>query len=180
MKLPTFIFIPLFCFMFGIFLYGFYQEWVIIRLPWQSNNQLLYTTPTTSKHVIAVWWMKNKQWKYESEQILWSNSIPDTVFHLVQSWLALMKEEQIINPMVTLQSIAITAADHAYISFDQNILPKESSVYEKWIVIESLLKTIRENKLPVQSIVLLTNHQISHDRHLDFSCPWPIQGFLTQ
>lgn len=180
MKTRIHMLISFFCLLLGMLVYGFYQEWIIIRLPWHTSNISPYITPTTTKRMVLLWWYAG-QWKYESQQILWnSTSTTDTVYYILQAWLALMKEEHKINPKTTLQSVAITNADHAYISFDQNPLPQEISLYEKWMLIESLLKTLRENKLNVQAINLLVNHRIIQDRHLDFSSPWPIQGFLLK
>jgi hypothetical protein len=81
---------------------------------------------------------------------------------------------------VSLQSAMLSPAQHElYISFTRNPLEKEKSIQEKWLFIEGLLKTIRENGLMLQAIHFLVQHQPLNDPHLDFSKPWPLQGFLT-
>jgi hypothetical protein len=157
-------------------LYAVHQEWIIIHLPHNKNTRVTQKKP--SNQTIILWWWHAGHWKHEKTQIIGTTSTQDLVYQVLQSWLALMKEEKKINAITTLQSVAITSTDHAYISFDHNPLPQETSLYEKWMIVEGMLKTMRENKLSVRAIILLVNHQILQDRHLDFSCPWPTEGFL--
>jgi hypothetical protein len=46
-------------------------------------------------------------------------------------------------------------------------------------LIEGLLKTLRENDIKIQRIHFLLHHQPLVDYHLDFSHPWPLEGFLN-
>lgn len=77
-----------------------------------------------------------------------------------------------------LQSVVVTQAQEAYLSFDRNPFGKEQSTFEKWIWVESLLKTVRIADVPLQSIYFLAYHQPLHDVHLDFSISWPVVGFF--
>jgi len=80
---------------------------------------------------------------------------------------------------ITVQTVLLSTSDQvAYLSFDSDPLSKESSTFDKWMLIEGLLKTIRENSVRLQQIQLLVHHQLMQDPHLDFSKPWPVDGFL--
>jgi hypothetical protein len=90
-----------------------------------------------------------------------------------------MVEEKIISKAISVQSAMLSPAGHElYISFNRNPLKKEKSTYEKWMFIEGLLRTVRENKIVVQAIHFLIHHQPINDHHLDFSKSWPLVGFL--
>jgi len=80
---------------------------------------------------------------------------------------------------VSLQNVLISIDEtEVYISFDRNLLNEENSTKEKLMLIESLLKTLRDNEITVQQVHLLVHHQEMLDSHLDFSHAWPIIGFL--
>jgi hypothetical protein len=80
---------------------------------------------------------------------------------------------------VSLQSVVPSPSGvEAYISFDRNPFTKNQSTYEKFMWIEGLLKTVRENGIQLQSIYFLVHHQPLTDFHLDFSNAWPISGFI--
>ena len=80
---------------------------------------------------------------------------------------------------VVVQTVLLSASDQvAYLSFDSGPLSEESSTFDKWMLIEGLFKTIRKNNVPLEQIQLLVHHQLMKDPHLDFSKPWPIDGFL--
>ena len=59
----------------------------------------------------------------------------------------------------------------------QNIPWQEWPIIQKWHLIESLLKTIKESELGIKFINLLVNNKPLEDTHLSFIQPWPIEGF---
>ncbi len=160
----------------GIALFALQYEWIIIRMPEPTNNSSLQQVKT-KQHVQLHYWHDHR-WNSETEELIWSNSIEENLSILVASWLSMLDAEQIIPKKISLQTaVMLPNKQDAYISLDRNPLPKEWSTLSKWMLMESLLKTIRNN-VPIKHITLLVHHQPIRDPHLDFSNPWPVTGFL--
>ena len=66
----------------------------------------------------------------------------------------------------------------AFISYNQAPFNEQDNTLTKLMIIEGLLKTLRQNNITINSIQFLTNHQPMQDDHLDFTIPWPIQGYM--
>jgi len=125
------------------------------------------------------YWHK-KKWNKEKIDLLWTNDKAKNIQYLINSWLALLDQEDVMPKKVSLQAVLLSScANIAYLSFDRNPFSENSTTYEKLMLIEGLLKTVRENDVKLQSVHFLVHHQIMGDYHLDFSNPWPIHGFLS-
>lgn len=165
-------------FLIGVLMFALQYEWIVFRIP-------LSTTTTTdsqikTKKTVSIHYWHHERWHTEKQELIWSKNLTENLYTTISNWLSTIDAEQIIPKKITLQSATILPnKQDVYLSFDHNILSKEWSTFEKWMLIESLLKTIRENALPIQRIYFLVHHQPLHDPHLDFTNSWPIDGFIT-
>lgn len=167
------------CTVIGILYFAISHKWILFRYP--SSNTIAYSKPLTKKKQATLFFWQHEKWKSETQDVLWSESIDHNIHTLINTLLNMLEEENILHKKITLQSALLSPSGHeAYLSFDHNPLPKESSTFEKWMIIEGLLKTIRENKIPIQGIQFLVYHQPLCDPHLDYSKPWPIHGFINK
>jgi hypothetical protein len=169
--------VSLFC---GITFFVVYQELIVIRCSTKnlSKHDPIYKQHATKKTITIHYWHAG-EWKTETENIIWSNDKTHNLKTVVTNWLNLLDEEQITEKKISLQTAILMPSEHdAYLSFDNNPLPQEKATIQKLMLIEGLLKTIRENEIPIQTIQLLVHHQPVQDYHLDFSNPWPICGFV--
>ncbi len=115
----------------------------------------------------------------EETELIWSDDLAKTIELLINSWLSLLDEEEIIEKRITVQSVALCPRQQeAYLYFDRYPFNKEESTFEKCIFLEGLLKTIRHNDIKIQLVRFLVHHEPMQDYHLDFSNSWPIAGFL--
>jgi len=178
MKTISYLPLSFACFTLGTLFLAYYQGWIIMRYPAQKTEvaQTSASFRARKKKVNLIFWYHDK-WNIETVDILETNDQAQTLQHLINSWLTLLDEEQIMSKKVTLQSASLDTT--AYLSFDRNPFDEQSTTHQKWLWVESLLKTIRDNDITVQNIRFLVHHQIMQDNHLDFSNPWPITGFLT-
>jgi hypothetical protein len=184
MHSKNYLYLTLSCFVAGLLFMALQQNWIILRF---SSSILNHESPSNSPSVssfkkkkITLFCWKNDSWFSESNEILWSSDSAQNITNLVQSWLTLLDEEKLTSNKITLQSALLTAnSQTAYLSFDQTLFSKDASTYQKLMVIEGLLKTLRANHLTTPFMQFLTQHQVAKDSHLDFSNPWPITGFLT-
>lgn len=177
--MKNYSFLLLFCIpvIMGILFFAFLQNWIIIRLPTTATHK--QHAPTITKKTVQLIFWHNNKWNTEKTDLIWSEKKDHNLYYLINSWLSLLDEEEIMTKKVSLQTaLLVSSGQEAYLSFDRNPLDKERSTFDKWMWIEGLLKTIRENNITIQKVRLLVHHQPLHDNHLDFSKPWPLIGFI--
>jgi len=171
--------LPFLSFIFGFFLFCFYQQWIIIYMPFNKRHVLNTTHSNTHIKKIFLYFWKQNKWNKEAVDIMWSTNNAETLKHLTNRWFALLDEEELLNEKVSVKSITIApTTGTAFISFDRYPFNEQSSVSQKLMVLEGLLKTVRESELKTAHIYFLVHHKPVPDHHLDFSHPWPVQGFL--
>jgi len=164
----------------GMLFFAIYNEWILFSYPSYKVevNQQINHMKVDKKDVWLMYW-HNKKWCKEKVNLLWSDDTSQNIHYLVSSWLNLLDEELVIKKKVSLQAVLLASSGNiAYLSFDRNIFSSKNSTHEKLMLIEGLLKTIRENEIKLQGVYFLVHHQIMEDYHLDFSNPWPLYGFL--
>lgn len=166
-------------FISGMLFIALYQQWLVVRTPW--NTQTTHQPHAAlSKRTATLHFWHADSWHQEKTELLWSNDQAHAVYYILTQWLNLLDDERIMPVRVMLQtSLASASGNELYISFDRNPLNKQQSTHEKWMWIEGLLKTLRENGITIPRIHFLVHHQPMHDGHLDFSSPWPLQGFMN-
>ncbi len=170
------IFISLACALIALFLFAYMREWIIFRTPHIHTAQ--EHTQHLSKQQVTLWFFQNNRWQHEQKEILTSTDATIMLTHLINALLVLFEEEKLLEKKVILQSVALSPDGLiAYISFDRPPLAKQTSIYTKWMNIEAILRTVRENGSKLQKIHFLTHHQPMQDMHIDFSNSWPVGGF---
>ena len=167
-------------FITGLLFFSIQKNLLVLNFKtYQLNNKYQEHEISHFKKLITLYFWQNEQWKSEKIEILWSQDNANNLTKLIQNWLVLLTEEQVTQDKVNLQAALVNRnAQTAYLSFDKTLFHKNLSTYQKLLIIEGLLKTVRANQIPVQEIQFLVQHQIIADPHLDFSKPWPINGFL--
>lgn len=90
-----------------------------------------------------------------------------------------MQDEQIVNHSFWLRHSAVTSLGNEFLlSFNKPILFSDWSIDRKLLFIEGLLRTIRATNLKIERVYFLVQDTYMVDAHLDFSHPWPIEGFM--
>lgn len=182
MKLIPTVFIILLCFIVGFLFHAYNKEWIILLLPHQtadiqSQAQTSETAFTQQKITLFFW--KHDQWQKEYTSVIWSPEITHNIKTITNNWLTLLEDEKIIDTDIQLLSTVISSNKELFLSFNKDLCNTQDSTYTKLMIIHGLLKTIYENKIPIQSVRFLVHHQILIDDHLNFSIPWPINGYIT-
>lgn len=166
-------------FLIGAFFFAYQQGWLIIRLPLYSsllrNNSMV--TDITKKNVKLIFW-HNHEWNTEQQELIWGTNTEKNCLYLINTWLTFLDEETIMDRHVSLQSAILTPSKQLLLSFDRSPFQIDDVTFSKWMWVEGLLKTLRENGIKVNGVQLLVHHQVLNDPHLDFSNPWPLQGFV--
>ena len=123
----------------------------------------------------------NGAWQTEHQELIWGSNTEKNCLYLINTWLTLLDEEGIMEKRVTLQTALLSpSGQEIYLSFDRSPFQPEDSTFAKWMWIEGLLKTLRENEVKLTNVQILVHHQPINDQHLDFTNPWPLQGFAQK
>ncbi len=166
-------------FLTGILFFCFYQEWIIFHISFGTKPPVTLASGNVKKKNVPLFFWKNNRWQKEDIEILWSQDTEKTLYQLVNRWLSLADEEEVLSKKVTLQNATLSDnQNNVYLSFDRSLFSSDSSTFQKYMIIEGLLRTIKESNIKVLSIHFLVHHKPIEDSHLDFSSPWPIEGFL--
>lgn len=164
-------------------LFFLYQEsWIVITSPFvkqeainsEFGEQIHYKT-------ITLYGWHNNAYKTESTEIIYSDDTAQNLLLLLNSWLLFLEDEHISEKQTQTMSVALSySKQEAFISLNQPPFDNASSTYHKLMWVESMLKTIRENKIPIAAVRLLVHHQPLQDDHLNFDISWPIFGFIQK
>jgi hypothetical protein len=176
MNIKQYILISASCFTLGLLLFAIHQKWIIINLP--STQKNIAMVSTTHKKNCRLFYFHNNKWHTETSMLIWSENSADNLSLLVNQWLSLLHEEKIIKKKTILESACVSEHQELLLSFDRTLFGKEATTHEKLMIVESLLKTIRENEPTIKKVRILVAHQALPDYHLNFTNPWPIQGFV--
>ena len=131
------------------------------------------------KKKVTIYFWQNNSWNKEQVDIITTGSLGQEISALTKAWLTLIEEEKVIDKKITVQTAIVSPnGQEVYLSFDRNPFGERESTIEKLMLTESLLKTLRENQVPIKKVRFLKHHQSIWDPHLDFYHPWPIEGFL--
>ncbi|MCL4361457.1 hypothetical protein M1446_03820 [Candidatus Dependentiae bacterium] len=173
-----YILIFLLSFFAGILFFAFYNEMIIFRWPYYKYEDV-HLKKAQTQFVTLYWWQNNK-WNTEKVEVLRFDDIPNTSYNILISWLNAVEEEKATGKKISLESVILDSTQNElYVSFTRNPFDKQSSTYNKWMFIEGILKTLRENNIKVNGVHFLAHHQPIQDFHLDFSKTWPIEGMTN-
>lgn len=180
MRSPINIFNPLIkialvCVILGLLVASLTRGWIIIQLPTRFTNP--QSKALAEQHSCTFWLHTAHGWHKEEQACVWPHDTTAALQSLMQSWVTLSNEEKNAKPL-NLISTLVSDEHIAYISFEQSPFSSEQSTHSRWLFVESILRTVRENIPQITSVMLLVNHKQIIDRCLDFSKPWPTQGFL--
>lgn len=178
MSNKKYFFISIITLIFGIFVYALYNEIIIIRIP-KKNNYIVNNESNTKKKQIYLYFWKDNKWNLEQKEVIFNQIKSENLAYLINTWLNVFTEEKNYKKII-LQSVLLDSNGvEAFISFDKSPFLKENSTYDKLLWVESLLKTLSVNGIPIQSIRFLVSHKPLQDFHLDFSKSWPLSGFIN-
>lgn len=181
MNLQTSIMLSSALFIIGLIGCALHYEVIIIRLPHKTQTMQPALLHSVTKKTISLHAYVHNQWKMEKQEIIWTSALATTINYMLTSWLTFIEDELNTAKKTSIQSISLCPSGQtAYVSFDRNPLEKHASTHKKWMWIEGILKTLRENNVGIQQVQFLVHHQPLHDPHIDFSFAWPIKGFIQE
>ena len=169
------------CLLVGLVYYGIQKGIIIIQMPWSVHNYSSGSADANqlqAKRQLMLYYWTQGVFKQEMVAVIDADNKADTVRYIVTNWLAISEQAGLLSKKIGLETVMFSSPQEIYISFDHSILSMDDQTYSKWMIIESLLKTLRASNMGIQRVNFLVHHQPLSDAHLDFSRAWPIQGFI--
>ena len=161
----------------GILFFLYQESWIIISLP-NSNTTLYKNTSTIQSKETSLWIFSQGNLKKETTEIMISNDHAQTIKQLLNNWLVTLEEENIIDKQINVSSVILSpSGQDAFICFQENFLNKQASCFTKMMIIESMLKTLRDAQLGIINVRFLVHHQPMQDPHFNFDISWPVAGY---
>lgn len=181
---------------FGATFFAIQNDYIIFRFP-KKNITIELNNNLSTKKTIKIFYWNNTKWINENVDILISGKLDEDISKIINAWLNLLDEERIIEKISLQTALISDFSNELFLSFDRNIINEEHSTYQKLMLIESLLKTLRNNVISItptnidntqelektgkiSKINFLVHHKTMQDPHLDFSNPWPIEGYSVE
>lgn len=163
----------------GLLLCAWQQEWISFRAPWAPKLAAQISTNASQKKNVTLYYWQHDNWQRETRELLWQSQPVKDLKHLVALWLEFLISEQLITHKVALQSALIDEQSQTlYLSFDRELFSAAQTTPAKLMLIEGLLKTLRDSQPTITQVYFFLQHQPLPDRQLDFSTSWPITGFM--
>jgi hypothetical protein len=164
----------------GALFFAWHQKYILIIVPSREFNAS-HEQVASKKQQVTMWYYKEHRMAHETIDMVWPHDTVAQVTTLVTTWLTLLHEHEIVTKKIACEAVASTESGmELIISCDRNLFEKQMSTETKLMIVESLLKTLREQDIKVQQIRFLVNHKPMLDTHLDFSHPWPLSGYVEQ
>lgn len=154
---------------------------IVCNFPYTNTSFKKSMHEVRQKKEVTLFLYVNNQQKKEKDKIMWGTLITSNGACLINRWLSFAADEGITKTRISLQSVIVDQSEkHLFISLEQSLFDNEMSTHEKLLIIEGLLKTIREVMPDVQDVYICVQYQPLNDYHLNFSVPWPLGGFLEE
>ena len=164
------------CLLLGALFFAFYNNWIIFYMPSRKEDA---SSVLAHKKKVELWYMKHNSWQKEQKDIVLSGDRSQALQIIIEVWLTLLAEESIGKKRPLLESASLSlAGDELFLSFDRSPFSRDISTYEKLVWTEGLLKTVHAQDAALKKVRFLMHHQPLQDSSLDFSCSWPLTGFL--
>lgn len=162
----------------GIIFFAYQEGFIVLRTPGEIRSGI--NSAVHEKKQVKLFYWYQDAWHHETMEIVWPEQKALAVEYLLNSWLGILDEENVSSEKIAIQSVILAPNEQElYISLTRNPFSSQDIAFNKWMWIEGLLKTIRENVPNIQRVRFLIQHKTFTDAHLDFVNPWPIHGFLN-
>ena len=163
----------------GLCIYSYQKSWIVFRFPFAQESEIIVNQPEqqAKKVTITGYWYTKDRWYQETSTILWSSQ-EQNITQILNYWFETAFQEKVIFTDLHVETVALTNQQEALISLDSSPFNSGMSIYEKLMIMESILKTLRMNNSKACYIRFLLHHEPLYDNHLDLIRAWHINGYL--
>ena len=170
--------VSLFLLLAGSISYCIYNEKILIFFP-EQHNHLYGDQQLQSTEIPLFTWTSQQTYHIEHVTFLNETSEFKNFQNLITKWI--QTQEHQAHPLLSVQKASLSD-DHKdiFVHFSHYPFDKDASTYTKLAWIQGLLKTIHTHNKNIEFIYFFVDDKHLKDYELDFSRPWPIEGFLEK
>ena len=162
----------------GMLFYAFYNKLIIIRLP--VRRGALFERRSAFRKQIPLWHFTGTSFVKDDKELIFSANTQSTLQDIVASWLSYVDEEHGLPQKASVQAVMMDAQKNTcYISFNKSPFNENQSTFCKLMFLEGLLRTLKSSSIQLKKVQFLVHHKPLHDRDLDFSHAWTINGYTS-
>jgi hypothetical protein len=160
----------------ALLIFALSHEYIIIN----------YGSKITAQEIDAIAYKKNvtlylytSNMSYNEEiPLLTTSDLTHTIEQLISQWLSYAIQQKAIKKIRLQHAVLSFNGTELFLSFDACLWDNQASTFERWMIIESILKTVHTYQSSIKKVRFLIDDQILSDRYLDFTNAWPIEGFM--
>lgn len=168
-------------FVAGLGYYSLQQGWLIIQLPLFNTRTHTNQQSSARSQSVTLYMWNNTQWKKEKTELILPTEPAAGAQIIIQALLAWLVEEKIVQKKVLVEHTLLTSSQQELlVCLDKTFLSKAMSIHLKVMIVESMVKTLRENGVKIPFVRFLVDHQPMQDAHIDFAHGWPLEGYSFQ
>lgn len=179
MKLRTLVFLSTLALASGITWYAYFNEWIILRNPWQNPTQALNPKSRFCKKMVSLFFWRHDRWHTETVSLNLTDDTQEQALCIVQAWVHEAVQLNVMQAHCTLEAALFdTRTQCIYLSFSASPFDTQKATSVTLTVIESLFKTIVHN-MPntIQRVQFLVHHVPLEHPHIECTRPMSISGF---
>lgn len=160
----------------GALFFAISHNIIIIRIPTHKIVQQPHVV--LKKELMRFTYWKGVTRCHEWRHIMQDDQDVVTAQRIINTYWTLVEDAGLLPSRVGVQAVTTDRAKQTLLcSLSNSPFNTETSVLDAWLIIEGLILTLRELMPQFQKILLLANHKVLTHSGLDYSRPWPLEGF---
>lgn len=130
----------------------------------------------------SLFYLKTSGVEKEEANLVWAPDRPGANIQvLLNAWCDGALRDGLISQKTAIESATYNQeSGEVILSLTGSLCDSNADIKAKVFLIESMLKTLRQTGIFIRSVMFLVHQQPLKDRDLDFSCFWPIEGFIEK
>jgi hypothetical protein len=178
MKRTTTLILSIVSILGGMLFFSVTHNIIIIRFP--SPTQSESTHKPLHKTLMRFTYWKGTTRSYEWRPIIQDDEDIVNAQRIITTYWTIIEDNGLLSSRIHVESTATDRTGKVLLcSLSNNPCSIETSTLDAWLIIEGLILTLRELMPQFQKILFLVNHEPLIHPNLDYSRPWPLEGFST-
>lgn len=153
-----------------------------LKVSWAPSNNHKSSLHVNTKRRCVLMYFRPSGLEKEEAPLVWIEDEPDqNIKAVLNAWFEGALRDSVVSQKIIVESVAYDdASGEVILSLSGSFCDRDASTREKLRLVESVLATLHFTGIPARRVLFLVRQQPFSDRDLDFSCFWPIEGFIEK